>query len=223
MKRVVKRRAYHSDKRQKQAEETRAAIVAGARRLFARGGYKATTLDAIAQEAGVSVQTVYSVFGSKRAVLLAISDDMDRRVDFGRLQAELAASPDPIEQLRLMATAQVDFFAHNADVLEPLREARRTDESLDALWREGLARHRAAYARLVKTWATRQALRPGLEPREATDVASALAWGDTYWYFTEHCGWTPERYRDWLVIALSRLILKQGEERSGSVAFKKDQ
>ena len=64
----VKRR-YASEKREAQARETRRAILAAALELFTANGYTATTIQAIAEDAGVAVQTVYAVFGNKRELL----------------------------------------------------------------------------------------------------------------------------------------------------------
>src|SRR5215469_8604168 len=67
-------RPYHSPARQRQAEQTRARILAAARDLFRSAGYASTTMDAIASSARVSAKTVEAVFGSKRGVLAALVD-----------------------------------------------------------------------------------------------------------------------------------------------------
>lgn len=211
MEKRATRRPYHSAQRQKQAEHTRAAIVAAARRLFFSTGYQATTIDAIAAEAGVSTPTVYGVFGSKRGLMVAISDSMDARADFATVEKALWASTDPREQIRLIAAAQVAFFERNADVLEPLREAGRVDEDVATLWKEGHARHRAGYARLAKKWAGSGRLRPGLDEKTAADTMSAISWIDVYWYFVGRCGWTAGQYHAWLEDALERLTLTPAE------------
>lgn len=207
MKKVVKRRSYHSEKRQRQAEETRVAVVGAARRLFARSGYHATTLEAIAAEAGVSVQTVYAVFGSKRGLMLAISDDMDVRGGFATLEADLDAAAGPREQLRVIARVQAEFYDRNADVLVAMREAGQTDDGFAELWKEAHARHRAGNTRHAKRWVAAGALRAGLDAKEAADTMAALTWIDVYWYFVDRCGWRPDRYRDWLVETIERLLL----------------
>jgi TetR/AcrR family transcriptional regulator of autoinduction and epiphytic fitness len=63
------KRKYVSHRRQAQARETQSQIVQASRRLFIERGYTGTTIEQIAVEAGVAVETVYATFGSKRAVL----------------------------------------------------------------------------------------------------------------------------------------------------------
>ena len=71
---MVVRRRYDSVHRQQQAAATRRAILDAARTLFVDPGYAATPLTAVAAEAGVAVQTVYKIFGSKKALLSALVD-----------------------------------------------------------------------------------------------------------------------------------------------------
>ena len=55
--------------RERKARETRRRILDAAERLFVRDGYASTTIVAIAEDGDVAVQTVYAVFGTKRAIL----------------------------------------------------------------------------------------------------------------------------------------------------------
>jgi AcrR family transcriptional regulator len=66
------KRPYHSQVRQRQAEETRRHILVAARSLFESRGYAVTTLEAIAELAEVSPKTVTAVFGSKRVLLAEV-------------------------------------------------------------------------------------------------------------------------------------------------------
>src|ERR671929_1339473 len=72
MSHAVKKRRYDSTRRQEQAAQTRRAILAAAQRLFERDGYAATTMAAIAAEAGVALKTVYIAFETKSGVLRAL-------------------------------------------------------------------------------------------------------------------------------------------------------
>src|SRR5437763_13786302 len=65
-------RRYDSTRRRAQAAETRRQILTAAQRLFERDGYAATTMAAIAQDAGVALKTVYVAFETKSGVLRAL-------------------------------------------------------------------------------------------------------------------------------------------------------
>jgi len=64
-----------------QAEETRRTLYRVATGLFAARGYEETTLREIAAEAGVSPGLLYRYFPSKRAVVLALYDELSREFE----------------------------------------------------------------------------------------------------------------------------------------------
>src|SRR5437868_3181359 len=104
-----KARAYDSPRRREQAAATRLQILEAAERLFERQGYAATTMAAIAAEAGVALKTVYVVFETKRGVLRALwnlrlrGDEGDAPVADRPWYREVVQEPDPERQLRLNA------------------------------------------------------------------------------------------------------------------------
>src|SRR5215218_3818218 len=73
-KRAAPKRQYSSSLRARQAADTKAQVLAAAAELFGESGWSRTTGAAIAQRAGVAVETVYSGFGSKKHVLRAVID-----------------------------------------------------------------------------------------------------------------------------------------------------
>ncbi|HEU5085332.1 MAG TPA: helix-turn-helix domain-containing protein [Acidimicrobiales bacterium] len=68
------KRSYNSARRAQQAAQTRADVVAAAIELFSTRGWGGTTLAAVAEAAGVSVETIYNGFGSKTGLLRAAAD-----------------------------------------------------------------------------------------------------------------------------------------------------
>lgn len=67
--------------RAQQQERTRAAVLDAARREFGDGGYRDTTIDRIAERAGLTRGAVYSNFPGKRALYLAVLlDSIDDRL-----------------------------------------------------------------------------------------------------------------------------------------------
>src|SRR5919197_5642353 len=105
----VKSRRYDSPRRREQAAATRLVILDAAERLFVRDGYAATTMAAIAREAGVALKTVYVVFDTKSGLLRALwhlrlrGDEADVSVMERSWYRELLDEPDPERQLRLNA------------------------------------------------------------------------------------------------------------------------
>src|SRR5690349_19097389 len=103
------RRAYNSPRRQQQAAATRRAILEAAERLFLQDGYPATTMEAIAAEAGVSLKTAYLPFSTKSGLLRALwdlrlkSDDADAPVVHHEWFREVLEEPDPVRKLQLNA------------------------------------------------------------------------------------------------------------------------
>ncbi len=87
--------ARRPNRREVAAAETRREILRAARRLFAEHGYASTSVQQVAEESGVAVQTIYSSVGSKAALVLALNDLIDEEADIGKLAAEISEGPDP--------------------------------------------------------------------------------------------------------------------------------
>lgn len=203
------KRGYESPKRQRQAEATRRRLASSARRLFSERGYAATTIASIAKEAGVAVQTFYAVFGSKRAVLFELLNEVEAEADLAGLREALRATSDPRRQLRHLVDFNVRLFEGAVDLLEVLRGAGSADADLAVAWREGEERRREAQALLVREWAKGGAFRAGLEESEAADVLWALTGPDAYRLFVLERGWPASRYGEWLLPALERLLFEE--------------
>jgi len=103
------KRPYTSRRRKEQATETHLHILEAARRLFADRGYTGTTVEGIAREAGVSTETVYSIFGTKRNVLYRL---VEMAVLGDERSIPLMERPRPQEVRRQTdQRAQVRLFA----------------------------------------------------------------------------------------------------------------
>jgi len=75
---VTKKRVHESRVRQRQADETRSRIAAGAMQLLSEKGYAGMTVPVVAKAAGVAVPTVYPVFGSKMGIVAELMDRHNR-------------------------------------------------------------------------------------------------------------------------------------------------
>lgn len=198
------RRTYRSSKRTEQAARTRATITAAAGRLFERDGFAATTIAAVAEEAGVSRQTVYAVFGNKPALVRAILEQMEESADAAAWRARIAQEQEPARILAAFAQWTRAFFEASSPSFSIAREAM---SELTDLAAKGDEHRRRALAALVQRLAGMGALRPGLSEPLATDRAWLLTGIQTYLDATERCGWTPAAYADWLADTLAQQIL----------------
>ena len=146
---------YHSPLRARQAAETRRSIVEAALALFAQQGWAATALPAIAKQAGVSVDTIYSTFGTKSALLmdvvhLAIVGDDDDAPMVDRIDFAAFARGRRHERLRTGVRYTMDVYERSLPILETLREAAASDETA----RERLTRYDQDRRELIEAGVT---------------------------------------------------------------------
>lgn len=208
----VKRR-YDSSRRQAQARETRARILEAARSLFIARGYAGTTMEALAGEAGVAVETVYATFGSKRTVLARL---VDRAVGGDDEPTPILARPGPRDvEAEHDQRRQIHGFAHGMSEIMTrvgplfgvMRAAAPTEPEIAELLRSVLAARRANLAVVVRWLESNGPLRPGLTSEEAADTLWAVSSAETHQLLTVDRGWTAERYERWLGDSLIALLL----------------
>ena len=207
---VKPRRRYRSERRQAQAEQTRQCVLEAAAMLFERHGFEGATMAAIAEEAGVSEETVYARFGNKRTLLGelvrgAVRGDDPAPVPEQEGPRAIAASTDQREQLRLFADDIVPRLERAAPLVAIVGGASRSEPELGEL----LARLHADRAKnlgvLVRALAANGPLRQD-EPA-AAETVWALTSPELHQLLTRVGGWTRTRYRDWLVDGLESLLL----------------
>jgi AcrR family transcriptional regulator len=201
------RRRYDSLRRTSQALETRGEIARAARQLFVARGWAATTVRDVAREAGVSVPTVYSVYGNKAGLTRALADAADLAADPSRQIAELeAGQADPQGQLAAMAGFDRRLFERAGDVITLLREAGRSEPELAAVYRDGRGRADQTRMAVFSSWPA-GTLRVGLDVPTAVDIYAGLCSIDVYATLTAERGWSPDRVELWWSGSLVRELL----------------
>jgi AcrR family transcriptional regulator len=218
----VKTRSYNSSRRREQAAATRRDILGAAQRLFERQGYAATTMAAIAAEAGVALKTVYLAFETKSGVLRALwnqllrGDEGEAPVAERSWYREVVEEPDPQRQLRLNARNSRAAKTRIAGVLKVIREAAPVDSDTGALWERIQTEFHANQRVIVERLAQRKALRRGLDVDRATDILWTLNHPDVWQLLVGERGWTPEQYEQWFGdTACSQLLRSDGRAARG--------
>lgn len=196
-------RRYNSPRRQEQAAATRQAILGAAQRLFEREGYAATTMAAIATEAGVALKTVYVTFESKSGVLRALwhlllrGDEGDAPVPERAWYRTVLEERDPQRQLRLNASNSRMVKERAGALLGVIRGAAPSDPAIDALWGRIQADFYDVQQPIVETLHLKNALRQGLDVTRATDILWTLNHPDVWHLLVGQRGWAPEEYEQW--------------------------
>ena len=191
--------------RQRQALWTRRLIVDAARTLFLERGYPATTMDAIAKEAGVAVSTVYAAYKNKRAILQAIREAWHEQTQAREINEEASRQPDPGRRLGMVARATRRQWETGGAVVAVYQGAAAADREAAAELREALRGRRAALDRVVE--GMEEALRPDLDAARAAAVLRALCRAEIYRELVEESGWSPDEFEAWLLQTLKEQLL----------------
>ncbi len=204
---------YVSPRRQEQAAATRRAILIAARRRFEQDGYVATSMPAVAANAGVAVKTVYLAFRTKADLLRAVWDDR-LAGDEGRVPVlerawyqDLEDDERPGAKLRLLATQSGGVKARTGRLLIVIRDAASTDAPIAELWAEIEAKLLEVSSDIVRQLADANALDPELDPVAALDALWTLNHPSTWHLLVVQRGWSDEQYQKWLERTFVALLL----------------
>jgi AcrR family transcriptional regulator len=209
----AKKRPYKSLVRQRQAGDTRRRIVEATRRLLQREGYAGMTIEAIAQRAEVSAQSVYSIFKSKTGILIALLDQTTFGPDYEEVVRRTLSESDPETRLRLAAGVARQIRGAQSATFDLLRGAGVVAPELARLQQQ---RERLRYKKeegMIAFLRDSGRLRPDLGHQAARDIFWMLTGGDVYRMLVQERGWSPQQYQDWLADALVHSLLNPAKIR----------
>ena len=211
MSEVKGKRRYSSAVRDEQAARTRARILDAAAELFLERGYGRTTVQEVADRAGVARDTVHAIFGSKARVLTALVDT--RLVPDGAV-ANVAETPpaqavkqevDPRKQVELFAAWIAAMSTRLRPVFEILRTASAVEPDMAAIFTE-MDRFRLKNMQTYARWfAARGPLR--VSTKRAGEIIWALASPDVARMLCDELGWSEAEHARWLADTLTRSLL----------------
>jgi AcrR family transcriptional regulator len=218
---VKAKRAYDSPRRRAQAAATRRDILDAAQRLFEQRGYAATTMEAIAAEAGVALKTVYVGFETKSGLLRALWNHLlrDGRDDVPiadqQWYRDLLAERDPERQLRTAARVSRVVKVRIAGVLEVIRNGATIDADIAELWARIQSDFHANQRVVVESLAAKDALASGVDVERATDILWTLNHPNLWQLLVEERGWSPEEYERWFADLACAQLLAAGARQPG--------
>lgn len=199
------KRAYSSGLRAEQARRTRRQIVAAAGELFRERGYAATTVDAIAERAGVSRKTVFTAVGGKPVLIklaydwAIVGDDEEvPLVERERVQ-RMRAETDPAALMEAYSRHFAEVVGRVAPLYLALRNAADGDEEARALFEEVHAERLRGMRMFAEQLARIGGLRPGLTVRRANDLMFFYIDPSHYELLVLERGWSLSAYRAWFL------------------------
>ena len=202
------RRGYNLRLREEQAQMTRHRIIYAARRLLVGGTYGAVTMHEIAKEAGVAYQTVYAIFGTKVQLAKAVIDDgFSHLAEALKLLQAAHGSSDPELWLRTVARVWRAIYEPCADLLRFTQES--GDPALQEHYRQVQESRLNRLKEVARVLKRSGRLRSGLTAGNALDVLWVMTSPDCYTKFVFQRGWRPDRFEEWLAMALIDLLLER--------------
>lgn len=189
------------------AHQTRRDILLAARRLFAERGYAATSINDIAAEAHVAIQTIYARLGSKRGMLLALIDLIDEEAGVNHLVSRVNDASTPHEALQAGIRITRAFQERCGDIIEALFTATGAEPELAEAVADGQQRHREGARYTIGRIQELGGLRHDLPPKHAQALFALSTNHEAWRELTQayHLGWDAAENR--LTDALTRSLL----------------
>lgn len=207
----VKGKPPRGGSRREKAEATRLRIVEAALAAFLERGYSGTTMDAVATQAGVAVQTVYFVFRTKGDLLQAVYEHVVLGPD--RLPPHLtrwwrcvAEEPEVVPAVRTLVTGSMDLLVRAAPLVWAVLADETAREGYD--FNEGLRRD--GYETLVEVLSAKHPLRPDMTSERARDVLLLLTGPQIYAQLARDLKWSRQDIEDWTVTSVLQQLFGIG-------------
>jgi AcrR family transcriptional regulator len=211
MKRSVKPRTYKSELRAEAAERTRHAILEAAWRVLTERGYAAMTMQAVADEAHVALDTVYASVGRK-PVLVSLLIESAVSMSANALPAEqreyvqrVHAAKSAREKLAIYADAVARIQVRLAPVVTAIQGA---EPDVMKHWKAVEARRARNMRILAEELVATGELRAELDVDHIRDVLWTMNSPEFFMLLVRERGWSPEIFGQWLADAWARLFLQ---------------
>lgn len=209
----TKPRSYASPLRTESARLTRMAVLEAAHDLFISAGYVQTTIEQIADRAGVSRPTVFASVGSKATILKELrdvtlaGDDEPVPVMQRAWFQEALMEPKPARSIELHARNVTRIYQRYAALDEVVRQAAATPGDLAGFWSTYEGQRKAGAEAFVDSLLGKTALRDGLARGAAVELLWVVGAADPYLRFVRDCHWSAASYQGWLAQTLCDALL----------------
>jgi AcrR family transcriptional regulator len=195
-------------RREEYPDQTRAAVLAAARRLFADNGFFQTKVDEIAKLSRVSPATVYAQCGGKQGLLRSLMDSWTQAPMVAESQQESLAAADAVLVMRTLSTAYLQITKQWGDVIQVVIDVAPHDDESGTVLATAQRRHSRSLTTICRHLQDIGALRDDVDARLASRIITYYYGIDGLLRTREVFGWSLERSNEWLLGHASGAILR---------------
>jgi AcrR family transcriptional regulator len=195
-------------RREEYADQTRAAVIAAARQLFAENGFFQTKVEQIARLSRVSPATVYAQCGGKQGLLRSLMDSWTQAPTVVESLQESLAAGDAALVMQTLSTAYLQITKQWGDVIRIVIDVAPHDDESGAVLAAAQKRHNRNLTAICRHLENIGALRDDVDARLATRIITYYYGIDGLLRTHDVFGWSLERSNEWLLAHASAAVLR---------------
>ena len=199
-------------RREEYADQTRAAVIDAARRLFAENGFFQTKVEQIAQLSRVSPATVYAHCGGKQGLLRSLMDSWTQAAMAIEYHQESLAADDAALVMQILGTSYLQVTKQWGDVIRVVIDVAPHDNESGAVLATAQRRHNRSLAEICRHLEDIGALRDNVDARLARRIITYYYGIDGLLRTRDVFGWSLERSNEWLLAHASAAVLRSPPE-----------
>ena len=204
------RRSYDTSRRRERARRQRAVTLERARELFLHRGYAATTVEAIAEAAGVSAATIYKSHGGKVGLvrdLCAQALAGEGPVPAEQRSDDLRAADDPRSLIEGWGALVAEVSPRVSPLLLVLRAAAAIDPEAEVVYADLDRARLERMAENARHLARRGHLRASVSEAHARDILWLCSSPELYDLLVQQRGWSPGELGAFVVDTMSAMVV----------------
>ena len=207
MKKSIPKRSYQQKARADSAADTRRRIIDVTRELLTRAPLESVSLPAIAEEAEVARSTVYTIFGSREGLMVAVAEDLLERGGFARIGQALRG-PDVVRAFEISIDVAMELYSQEHAVSQALLSLSAVDrDASSAAARLNFGR-REGMRKLAQRMHDQGVLRDDVKVDEAADVLWIITSFETFEQLYRGRSLTPAQVGERLMAITRRTLYR---------------
>ena len=199
-------------RREEYPDQTRAAVIAAARQLFAENGFFQTKVEQIAKLSRVSPATVYAQCGGKHGLLRSLMDSWTQAPIVAEAQRESLAATDAAQVMQTLSAAYLQINKQWGDVIRVVIDVAPHDDESGAVLATAQRRHNRNLTEICRHLEDMGALREDVDARLACRIITYYYGIDGLLRTREVFGWSLERSNEWMLAHVCAAVLRSPAE-----------